>query len=106
MTSRRATRRRREEARVPVIPGVIPDRSEASIEMAMRQAHEELPEVRNTRVHLQLFEPAVGLGLIADHFGSVAVSIMQQQLAKIGGSEPTIVLAARLHHHHEQKDPR
>lgn len=106
MTNRRATQRRRAQASVPVVPGVIPDRSEASIDLAMRQAHEVLPEVRHTRVTLQLHTPAEGLALIGQHFGELAVSLMQHQLDKIGGEEPTIVIATRLptrtFHHHER----
>jgi len=81
---------------VPVIPGVIPDRTEASIEMAMRQAHEELAPVRHTRVTLQLYTPAEGLALIERVFGTHAVAIMQTQLDNIGGEEPTIIIATRL----------
>lgn len=108
MTNRRATHRRRarEAEFVPVVPGVIPDRSEASIDLAMRQAHEVLPEVRYTRVTIQLHTPAEGLALIGQHFGEIAVSLMQHQLEQIGGEEPTIVIATRLphrtFHHHER----
>lgn len=106
MTSRRATHRRRAEAPVPVVPGVIPDRSEASVEMAMRQAHEVLPAVRHTRVTIQLHTPAEGLAIIGQHFGEIAASLIQHQLDKIGGEEPTIVIATRLphrtFHHHER----
>lgn len=106
MTNRRATHRRRADRPVPVVPGVIPDRSEASIELAMRQAHEVLPAVRHSRVTLQLYTPAEGLAIIAQHFAETGVEVMREQLDKIGGTEPTIVIAARLPqrtHHHNTK---
>ena len=106
MTSRRATHRRRAEAPVPVVPGVIPDRSAASVDMAMRQAHEDLPTIAHTRVTLQLHTPAEGLALLGQHFGAAAVALVQRKLADVGGEEPTIVIAARMptrtYHHHER----
>ena len=91
---------------MPEVPGVIPDRSEASTELAMRQAHEVLPEIRHTRVTIVLHTPAEGLAIIGEHFGPEAARLMQHHLEQIGGEEPTIVLAARMpartFHHHER----
>lgn len=108
MTSRRATKKRREKQRaddpVPVIPGVIPDLSEASKAQAMREAHEQLPPVKRSTVSVLFLDPAEGINLIAEHFGPAAAETMRGKLADVGGSDPHIVIATRLPRHTQPKE--
>jgi hypothetical protein len=92
-----------------VIPGVIPDRTQASIDAAMAQAHEELPPLANSQVQLALFDPAAGLKLLGETVYQNtpgALDMICTKLAEIGGAEPTIVVATRMPHnrHHPHTD--
>ena len=87
-----------------MIPGVIPDLTEASKARAMREAHEQLPHVKRSTVSLLFLAPADGVDLIAEHFGPAAADTMRGKLAQVGGPDPHIVIATRLPRHTQPKE--
>jgi len=82
---------------LPAVPGVMPDRTQESIDWAMAEAHEVLAFVPHTQVAIAMFSPDEGLAIVDKYFGGAdAVAQLSAHLDSIGGSEPTIVIASRL----------
>lgn len=98
MSLRAALRRTKREAarRIPMVPGVVPDRLPETLNRASAEAAEVLPPMSGSVIVLQLFTPEDGLEMVGANFGGEpAINQLRRLLEQTGGDMPTIVLAAR-----------
>lgn len=82
-----------------MVPGVMPDRTPASIARARVEADEHLPPIPGTLVDISMFTPDLGRPMIRDTFGGEpALAAMNALLDTVAdGDEPTIIIAYRSH---------
>jgi len=96
--SRRAELRRaaRDAGRadIPMVPGVVPDGTVETLERALAEAHEDLPQIPGTRVEVVTFEPAVGLAIVEDAFGAETALEIARRLDECG-PDALVALAGR-----------
>ena len=81
-----------------VVPGVVPDMTEASQQHALRVAHDELPYIPGTQVCLAFFTIEEGLDQASKLYTADKVDLLRQHVAAVGGSDPAIVFAYRKPH--------
>jgi len=86
---------------MPAVPGVIPDRTQESIDRAMAEAHKVLPPVPGTQVVIALFDKPHGLNVVEQMFGLGGCRAVVDAFKRVRGTEPTIVIASRQRHQHE-----
>ncbi len=80
-----------------VVPGVLPDGTAESLEVAMAEAHDALPAIPGTRVHVALWPRREGLAQVAEHFGPEAVQLITERLDELG-PEAVITFCSRIPH--------
>jgi hypothetical protein len=98
MSTEVAARRKVQRGLVPMVPGVIPDREQASTDQAMLQAHQMLPYISGTQVVIRLYDPEPGLEIVRQAFGDkgvVAISNMLFMARVRGATQPTVVISCR-----------
>lgn len=107
MSDEQRARRKVQHGLVPVVPGVIYDREQATIDEAMRQAHEVLQYIPGTQVCLRLYDTGLGLEIVKEAFGDKAVVVISNMLfmARVkGGANPTVTFATREPHEHDGEE--
>lgn len=98
MSDEQRARRKVQHGLVPVVPGVIYDREQSTVDEAMRQAHEVLQYIPGTQVCLRLYDPEPGLEIVKEAFGDkgfVTISNMLFMARVKGGANPTVTFATR-----------
>lgn len=96
---RRTGHRRRsghQYVNLPVLPGVVPDLTEASKQEAMHQAHQDLPYLPGTQVCLAFFTIDDGCQALADAgYTSAQLQYLRDHADAVDGDDPHIVVASR-----------
>ncbi len=95
---RRDARQAAKDRPIPMVPGVIPDRAEATQRNALAAAHDHLPNIPGTQVCLALFDIEAGLDAAAKLYRPEQLDLLRQRVAEVGGTDPAIVFAYRKPH--------
>lgn len=100
MSNLRAHNRRQKRDRdrkVPVLPGIMPDRSDESKRAAMEQAHEELAPMNHSQVRIVIYSIDDGLKQCAALMGDNARDGLAAEVeARAYGPDAAIVFAMRM----------
>jgi len=85
---------------VPVLPGIIPELTDEWKQLAMDQAHEDLPDIPGTQVVIHFFTLDEGYRRLAEAgWSDDQLAQLRVHAAEIGGPDPHMAIATREDHH-------
>lgn len=88
----------RHDYQVPIVPGLMPEDTPEWRQVAMDQAHEELPQIPGTKVVLYFFEYLAGLSKLRELYtttdgnGDAAVALIDGHRIKLGYDPSTAIV--------------
>lgn len=79
-----------------MLPGIIPDLTQPSMDRAMLQAHEDLPPIPGTCVRILVYPLDDGYRLLLENgWTDDQVNQLRHHAAAVGGDDPHMIIATR-----------